>query len=271
MKKVKFKLIKKYPGSPPLHTIEEFWQPDWGFMKDNAEFWEEITTCSCCGSEIQVSQKVDCKCDKKDYEILSFVYPDGSICDRYKSIFIDHLDLLEGRIPGFKPTCKAGIHSIRRLSDNEVFTIGDRMYYKDEDDNLKRNGCPITSFTIEGDKIYVNSHNVVKNKGNILENWTKWVKLKLFTTKDGVDIYVGGWAWLLHKHTFIVSSGSIHFNNPIYKDSGADWKFSTKEAAEHFAIMNKPCLSIEDLINHSDGISHNFIAYLKQTVKMRMQ
>ena len=68
------------------------------------------------------------------------------------------------------------IHSVRRLSDGETFTVGEYMTYDGisphswSDDNSY--GCPIKSFTIHNEYIYINNHHLNQRK-----NINQWVKL----------------------------------------------------------------------------------------------
>jgi len=96
----KYKLIKTYPGSPLLGKVLKpkiekdnedtnnfFWEGSWFNPNDFPEFWEEVF--------------------EKDYEILSQVTKYNPL-DDYK-------------VTGTK------IYSIKRLSDGEVFTLGDTI------------------------------------------------------------------------------------------------------------------------------------------------
>lgn len=92
-------------------------------------------------------------------------------------------------------------------------------------------------------------------------------KQPLFTTEDGVDIFEGD---------------KIHYCNKDYKlyDSKAGSKFhggknkhfkyfSTKEAAEEYILMNKPCLSISDVMFcTSNTYNQMLIKLLKQLNKI---
>lgn len=134
---------------------------------------------------------------KLDYEILSFTsqYPD------VKEVCFKHDNGKFGRNWGQRSEHEMlievsknirKIHSIKRLSDDEIFTIGDKIYYTDGD--FKHDHCPIDDLTIIDNKIYVNHH--YKGKPNrFINEWIKVipepVKPVLFTTYDGVDITQG--------------------------------------------------------------------------------
>lgn len=203
----KYKLIKEYPGSPKLNTIlthEELQYCNWD------EYYEEIV--------------------EKDYEILSliedkFIY----LCDKYSKDYIHQL---------FN-TIGVNIHSVKRLSDLQIFTIGDKTEF----------GDIIKYFKID------NKSNLLiigyKDCEDILE-FVKHSKQKLFCTEDGVDIFKGD------KYYYINSN----FNNPwevvntkadcpdlINKNDLTYKRFSTKEAAEEYILMNKPILSVNEVID----------------------
>ena len=100
-----YKLIKEYPGSPKLGTI---WNQYFTDCPKFPEFWEET-----------------------DYEILSFIYINNKTI-LYKSkrgTFIHNpenisngrleIDLLANKL--------YSIHSVKRLTDGTIFTIGDMI------------------------------------------------------------------------------------------------------------------------------------------------
>ena len=154
-----FKLIKEYPGSPELgdiatfrkdfndYTINNEWfQPlPEEHIENHSEFWEKVV--------------------EKDYEILSFrnigfennkSFDDESVLQ--KDGFYHCIDkngnsitknTLENRL---KQKCW-NIHSIKRLSDGEIFTIDDKV----NNSSFGENGV-IKSFRINQiypDQIYI--------------------------------------------------------------------------------------------------------------------
>ena len=156
-----YRLIKEYPGSPKLGHIDELNKTGHNNQGEyvqamydrNPEFWQEVV--------------------KKDYEILSVITNNNK--------FIEKVYNQDATI---EPYWK--IHSVKRLSDGEIFTIGDIIdtrvdnKYKQEilEINLGINDLLLKDKLIFKTKSgYVVSHIAVK------------VKQKLFTTEDGVDIY----------------------------------------------------------------------------------
>ncbi len=86
----------------------------------------------------------------------------------------------------------------------------------------------------------------------------EFIEEPLFTTEDDVDIFVGDAYWVLNTkvNDWIFEENAARDNiNYFYKDKSYAsqtkiYYFSTKEAAEEYVVMNKPCLSISDIIEH---------------------
>jgi hypothetical protein len=131
MKQCKYKLIKKYPGSDPVGTIvtgygKDGWYSkgpggktyDWTLVVYNPEYWEEVV--------------------EKDYEILSFKQ-DSGITDLWTKFSGGWSRNVNG-YPATAPYTLEDIlknnlytiHSVKRLSDGEVFTVGDRINIGEE-------------------------------------------------------------------------------------------------------------------------------------------
>lgn len=187
---------------------------------------------------------------KKSYEILSYKY-NGYIYEYTNNPYIliekgkRHYEFEKGvlcestlDLLGSKPT----IHSVKRLSNSEVFTIGDEI-----------EGKSGVICKIDYIELNPNCNQIMFNRldeGIDLIN-AKKAKPVLFTTEDGVDIREGD------EYLYIVVN-DIHPNKWYPLETLADWdnprkpplgkvQFSTKEAAEKYIIMNKPCLSINDI------------------------
>jgi hypothetical protein len=132
------------------------------------------------------------------------------------------------------------IHSIKRLSDNETFTIGDDINLSRDFEKYK-----INSFLVDKDTIKVWVDDSCRFW--YLENVIKTKKL-LFTTEDGVDIYEGNETVSVDKNTFTIQGSILWSNTSMNHKKVLCLLFSTKIAAEEWVLMNKPCLSINDLI-----------------------
>jgi len=78
-------------------------------------------------------------------------------------------------------------------------------------------------------------------------------KVPLFTTEDGVDVFKGDKVYYVE--TEDMESANYKVNEYTVKESGRFTSdkslhaFSTKEKAEEYILMNKPCLSLNDLLD----------------------
>jgi len=133
------------------------------------------------------------------------------------------------------------IQSVKRVSDGEVFSVGDTLNFGDIGKEK------ITSIVIsdaESDR----GKNVLKfyNDNPSFGPWRgieEIGKLKSFLSEDGVRIFDFDQYFSLHKCKFNIER---HIRTCSSEDPEFLY-FSTREAAEKYAIMNKPCLSIKDV------------------------
>lgn len=185
-------------------------------VEPSSEFWEEVI--------------------EKDFEILS-LHPNNNYTGVYQ-ILTDKENIDSWMHPSGRGNWE--IHSIRRLNDREVFTVGDKINYIKDD---IPSGVKIRSFEIHGNKIYINSHY---NAAHLLErNLSNWKKHNcLFTTEDGYEIFLGDeycavtQNFTLFKHKAMKYSGK---NESILK------YFKEKTNAELYIFENKPLLSYNDV------------------------
>ena len=124
----------------------------------------------------------------------------------------------------------------------EIFTIGD-----------KTNNGTISKFEVDSSGIRVFFKEKPINY-HVNLNTLKHIKQPLFTTEDGVDIFEGNNLYSIDnmlnikKHLLFNAryDDNTLLNNCIFFNS--DYKhFSTKEKAEEYILMNKPCLSLSDV------------------------
>lgn len=242
---MEYKLIKCYPGYDLLGTIvssenKNFeWQGTFYYDK-YPEHWERVI--------------------KKNYEILKL--------SLQRSIKPDIIDVSDSGIEYILSLLKCNgnkIHSIKRKSDNVIFTIGDKINrgsYKDIDVirgfNLVDDLC-LAFISDEIDKGYKDGKGV---NISVIEH----TKNVLFTTEDGVDIYKGKYYIVKDKQDlddkpFICYKVSITDDNRNLELNDKNvHRFSTKEKAEEYVLMNKPCLAINDIstmMNNHRG-NHSF-------------
>jgi hypothetical protein len=280
----KYKLIKEYPGSPELGTIVDYALIDpatnyanyWGkgckqalpidLVENQSEFWEEII--------------------EKDYEILSFVATKKHSLESriltveeikkisknsYNNSKLFNLDSYIKNNDGYW-----NIHSVKRLSDAEVFTIGDRV----ETEIVNQNACVIYGFEIVDNQLRVNhTLSYLLNQKYPETYYNKHLHLlnkrkPLFTTEDSVDIYEGNIYYALNANyplsTNIIETFTARKNTPTGKRMLGILDFSTKEAAEEYILINKPCLSIKEILELNMDIKKIFANSLKRLVKSKL-
>lgn len=234
-----YRLIKKYPGSPKLGTIVEdkngsLYFPETNSVEssskgnlfkeiviNNPEFWQEVI--------------------EKDYEILS-IYSGNTILNDSNVKTWEKFKVFRGAW---------NIHSAKRLSDGEIFTVGDKC--KDVNTNCT---TKVSEITLKNTICFINGVNI---------NWLEKVKQPLFTTEDGVDIYERD-KYFEANLTYGVKSWTTEY--PVYFNKDISKRiFSTKEKAEEYILMNKPCLSISDVLKLKNKWSIKTIDKLKELVK----
>ena len=190
---MKYKLIKEYPGSPKLGTITD---RTMYFPEYYPSFWQPVV--------------------EKNYEILSLVASEKHPQHKKGSKFLHNKDY---KFKNMYPTEFWDIYSVKRISDNKIFTIGDS--YED--------------LIIE--KMFMSVDN------NIITTYKPKVKQPLFTTEDGVDIFKGDISFGVNSN-FKLSE--VKHINKLYIYPNVK-EFSTKEKAEEYILLNKPVLSYGDV------------------------
>jgi len=135
------------------------------------------------------------------------------------------------------------IHSVRRLSDGEVFTIDDRINFPNRQHSP--GGCIIKHFTISDGEIFVNNH-MNGSPDMRIKDWIKWQDRKpLFRTADGVDVYDRDTIWYLNYDT-----GEIAEERNPNKYCTPHRHFSTKAAAEkayEVWLYDQPALTLKEV------------------------
>lgn len=214
-------------------------------------------------------------CFSKDWEILSVIKTKGSKdfipivngvgkhCSLYGGIITSSLkELIIDK--------NFLIYQVKRNSDGEVFTIGDRIrgYKNTEIKEIKLKSGEIEILTEES--VY---GSVVYRVPFQLDNCIK-LKNPLFKTVDNVDIFEGDFFYevnVIHGIKKWHTEYPVYLNKDILKNL-----FYKKENAEEYYLLNKPCLSIKDVqkvytsANGSfkkNGNGYNYLDKLKNIVK----
>ena len=252
----KYKLIKEYPGSPELG-----FEIDLNKIQTCVFTWNELDkTNSFCNYKTRSHYTTDISHNpefwqeviEKEYEVLSFLVHSncaGSKGNIYylqsngrfkeKSYFQDY------NITEFINTPSIySIHSVKRLSDNTTWTIGDYIKhgtctYQIEGFNTKCEGTPTTLLV------------KLKNNGSVcLSNIKCTTRIPLFTTEDGVEIYEGDiYAIVDDTLTIIPPYPPVAMKGKnVMRGNYYGYKyFSTKEAAEEYCRLYKPCLNLNEV------------------------
>lgn len=177
----------------------------------------------------------------KEYEVLSYQNKDGGIVEKAENGMFYFTEGLN-RTPSLELQLHSwNIFSVRRLSDGEVFSIGDEIHY--EDDFCKINNR-IKSFEIRnnGQNIWLIYDLENGFGGNICGYQISEAKKILFTTQDGKEIYKGDSYYFVDKN-FIIDS-----IQDAYTDILDEYKtFSNRKAAEEYINLHKQRFSLKDI------------------------
>lgn len=261
----KYKCIQGYPGCKKdtivrYHpgTYPEYWDEDTGksyqqmIIEHYPKFWEEVK--------------------EKEYEILSLrmygSYFTGGYAEttlRSNGLYLNDKDGNKEGLYTLEKSFENGfnIHSIKRLSDSEIFTIGDTVQHiKDNRDRGK-----IVKFDIyylPDRKILVefkgkNYHTEYTNDyiySNSLEVLEHVKEKPLFTTEDGVDKYLGDECYqisILHNYHYAQPNKTTARKEILPIPSYFKY-FSTKEKAQEHIGENKPKYSKKAISKALDNL-----------------
>jgi hypothetical protein len=253
----KYKLKEKYPGSPEIGKILEpkvdirdfntnnyYWEGTWFNPKDFPNFWEEVV--------------------EDNYEILSvFGAKDSGNFNTVYTIKNSHILVHPGggeyNNDNFRSIKDYPIHSIKRLSDGEIFTVGDSVKHPftkySEDFNLRKiiiATDPSNQVVAKVAKKALGKLMLCVDNDNanlFLEDAVKIIINKpLFTTEDGVEVFKGDTIYYIGITDFIISSSRA---NELFQPHIS---FSTEELAKEYVKMNKPEFSRNHILNLLDNL-----------------
>ncbi len=245
---MKYKLKKWYPSLPKDWEVGmEIGQGDRGAFGDYSPCSSKYRNYYIPMCDVQDYPEFWEKVVEQDYEILSFKQ-DSLQTDLWTKFG----DLWDRNVNGQCVTTPYTtedmlknplyvIHSVKRLNDGEIFTIGDVV------DGTFYKNITINSIDVNPDcttQVQINH----KDEGiNLLT--AKKVKQPLFTTHDNVDIYEGDTYHSIWFESFsYVGNYVAEVINSRFSNENCK-TFSTKEKALDYIAMNKPCLSIEDVLH----------------------
>tara|TARA_R110000744_G_scaffold147197_1_gene260137 strand:+ start:1729 stop:2658 length:930 start_codon:yes stop_codon:yes gene_type:complete len=238
-----WKEIIEYPVGTQMFNTEA----KTGLVKKE-DGWYKFMTKTAYTDEMVKSHKnivpyVEEEVIEKDYKILSFINKAVKIVLRedgfyhYSNVKGNHSSLDEKKALSRDYW---GIHSVKRLSDGKIFTVGDII---DRNPDYKRD--TIRGFTLYENRILVSLSDAIdigysSGKGcnmSIISH----SKPILFVTEDKVKIYKDTASFVVNKKLEI--SGPLMFNG---KSENFKY-FSTLKAAKEYVIHNTPCLSLNEI------------------------
>lgn len=187
---------------------------------------------------------------EKSFEIISFSYEQFWGKGNYAILNNEgNYAILKGKSWSLKDLLKdrvcvesgqVKIHSVKRFSDGEIFTVGDKAKdgkYGTVDiiDRLSISNC--------GNSIYVATKGL--NWGQHIEDIDKVVPL--FKTEDGVDIFCGSTYYCVNTapHLWSLFEQTAKQRTNLNKGVLA---FSTKKLAEAYLLMYKPSINLHDVL-----------------------
>lgn len=223
---------------------------------------------------------------EKEYEILSFINKNNQVFEKtwqskyplYHYFYITNGFFLEEILTGKDNTNRLHnmslrsyeskvkdqefkIYSVKRLSDGEVFTIGDKV-------GINRPWI-IKEFTFVNFGTTEDILSACDEKGGTyISQLVKFVgKQPLFKTEDGIDIFEGDSYYPITEEFVICNKCTYPTGNKMFK------LFSTKKAAEEYILMNKHCLSIKDVLhNVPNNAAYDFMKHrLQELVKQKLK
>lgn len=273
----KYKLIKEYPNSVKLGTVVITNEYDYLMFNPG--------TCNFVGIYPSKHPEYWQEVKEAEYEILSFIdMNNGNIFDDIKWSVYFKDKMYYSKVTDTWVNEKHGknyvIHSVKRISDGQIFTIGDRVKYYNRYTAIN--------------KIYYNEHSQLSFKvegteapltGVFMENNLHFKKINkpIFITEDGVELYQGDEINSVHKETLVLNCNTnesgIVGDNFISNDKYL--YFSTKKAAEKYILLNKHRFSIQEISDllkewmykghRSNLIMPGFQEYLENVVKNKLK
>jgi hypothetical protein len=214
---------------------------------ENENFWNDELVKEFVGKCLKHDFNGDIDAFKKsksvvnnEWEIVSFVGKNGEILRGGVGVWyygLTHSEWLDKCVKNHP------IHSVRRISDDSIWSVGDKIVGFGDSPTIV-----IDKFEID---YFDNSKISAYSKNGYGKGYQVWGKAKqpLFTTNDNKAIY--SWhevVWFVNGSWYLGSEQASAYD--VEKLSHFTY-FSTKELAEEYILMNKPCLSLNDVVEHS--------------------
>lgn len=198
----------------------------------------------------------------KDWEIVEVVFKKTGVKSKKLD---DGMWQIDGThfsyIPDVIVDDSVDIFAVKRLSDGEVFSVGDVVKWdlsilqgKNGDEVYK-----IDTFNIFHDRMFINNQNIC------IDYLIKERKC-LFTTLDNLPIYEGDEYWFFYPNYEVCKSVGKKAFVPSNKT------FSTEDAANEYILTKKCLLSLSEIGSVVGGdISRNKIEELRKIAKSKLK
>lgn len=227
----------------------------------HSDGWYKIQKTAYTDKDVKNSKYIkllENKVVEKDYEILTVTakenhpnIPVGQVVKKWLNINMDYFN----------------IHSVKRLSDGEVFTVDDKINGTASINEKIKFGpgyVKITSFFINDEKLGFKITTGIcypeYNTFSVIRHY----KAPLFTTDDGVAIFEGDEVFVVHNSFRIEKFRKINPELNYFK------RFSTKKAAKEYVLYSMPKISINDIYALQTVSDPKLIDSLKTIVKNRL-
>jgi hypothetical protein len=239
----KYRLVKEYPGSAKLGTMVEKCSFTGSGVIGNGKLYTNMK-----GQGVESPEKYPEYWEEvieKDYEVLSYIKKGSTACTTTK------------RRGGENHDEYWNIYSVKRLSDGEVFTVGDKItgYHKDARSIQTIRTCP-----------YTGRVRLEQSGGYTDFSYATKVKQPIFLTHNGKNIFEGDKVWYVNKEQ-LHYSGFIAVSGVTFR-SNINAYFLTREGAEDYIEKNKVLFTTEDGYNVFDG-QYYFYVDKKDLVAVR--
>lgn len=175
---------------------------------------------------------------KKDWVILEFKDKDGEkYAHEGRDLYVNSYGLFRKALPELLTDSNYFIYSVRRLSDNTTWTVGDKVlsgtYHVPQS---------IIRFFTFSDKLIVETNVFILDICRLRQ-----LAKPLFTTADGVQIFQGDKFWYWHDDGWLKEIDTGFHEWWSWKDR----PYSTREAADEAYntwAWNEPVLSCEEAV-----------------------
>ncbi len=224
-----------YPSYEICHSSTEDFSIPKRFV-ENSRDWEQVI--------------------EKDYEILEVKIADGTIITYENGICTKRTDKCSvDQTLSLEQILRTNhikyIHSVKRLSDGEIFTVGDCF-------DVGLGSRVLESIWLDNDGVLGLNHEkgrITNTKGTGVFSKAKKISPTLFVTEDGVSITKDSKSYChVDLRTYAISES----NNPIPGISGnmigkGFVYFSTKEAAQKYIDSKKVLIRTQDGVDLFEG------------------